>query len=252
MLKRFERYASPDAALSALVAAQNRISSGELRTTLPKEATPEEVAAWRKDNGIPEKPDGYDLEFGDGLVISDTDKPIIDSFLSKAHTANMPPEQVKTAVAWYYDEMDRQAAARADQDEKDRTTALDALNTEWGQSFRRNINLINGVLDKFPEAVRDNLKAARLPDGQGIFNNPEIMRGFMALALENNPSGVVVPAGVANPMQNIEERLAAMDKLMGNKNSEYWKGSKAEAMQAEYRDLIDAREAIKAKTSKAA
>src|SRR3990172_7165987 len=40
-LSRLERYASPKAALDALFAAQQRISSGELKAALSPDATPE-------------------------------------------------------------------------------------------------------------------------------------------------------------------------------------------------------------------
>ena len=51
LVKRAQRYASPRDVWNALVAAQNRISSGELKSVLPKDAKPEEIAAWRTEQG---------------------------------------------------------------------------------------------------------------------------------------------------------------------------------------------------------
>ena len=42
-LSRLGRYASPEAVVDALIAAQNRISSGDLKPTLKKDATPEQI-----------------------------------------------------------------------------------------------------------------------------------------------------------------------------------------------------------------
>lgn len=128
-----KRYASPEAMADALIAAQNRIRAGDLKAALPENAKPEELSAWRKDNGIPDAPDKYDLKFDDGLAIGAEDKPIIDAFLKTAHAANMKPEQVKTAVKWYYDEQTRQAEERSQKDVTERAAALDVLNAEWGR-----------------------------------------------------------------------------------------------------------------------
>ena len=80
-LKKLGRYASPQAALDALFNAQARISSGELKAPLKEDATPEEKAAWRAENNIPETPDKYELKLSDGLIVGDADKPLVDDFL---------------------------------------------------------------------------------------------------------------------------------------------------------------------------
>lgn len=241
-LQRISRYASPEALGDALIAAQNRISAGELKPALPANAKPEELAVWRKDNGIPEKPEGYDLNLGDGLVIGEKDKPIIDGFLKTAHDSNMRPDEVKATLRWYYTEVERQAQARELQDNTDRQHALDALNSEWGATFRRNVNMVQGLLDRFPEAVRDAIKSARLGDGRGLFNDPDVMRGFAALALELNPAGTVVPSGMADPAKSVDEKIAAIEKTMRENRGAY---NKDEKMQADYRLLLDTREKLK-------
>ena len=237
--KRLARYASPEAVADALIAAQNRISSGELKTVLPKDAKPEEIAQWRKDNGIPDAPEKYDLTFQNGLVIGEKDKPIVDGFLKSAHAANMAPEHVKTAVQWYYQEQERQAEERAKQDDTERLASLDSLNAEWGGAFRRNVNMVNGLLSRFPEAVRDALKSARLPDGRGVFNDVDVMRGFAALALELNPAGVVVPSGQGDVAKTMDDEIKQIEAKMGTK--EY---TKDEKVQARLRELYDARESM--------
>lgn len=238
-----KRYASPEAVADALIAAQNRIRSGELRPTLPANAKPEELAAWRKDNGIPEKPSDYDLKFDNGIVIGADDKPIIDKFLESAHNANMRPEQVKTAVQWYYQEQERLAEETAQRDEQQRLETVDALNVEWGKDFRRNVNLIHGVLARFPAEVREALEGARLPDGRGLFNHPEVMRGFAALALEVNPAGVLAATGGGDVAQTLKTEIEQIEKWMSapRKSAEgkkYWEDDK---VQSRYRELIDMR-----------
>lgn len=238
-LARLGKYSSPEAAFDALIAAQNRISAGELKGILPKNATPEETTQWRKDNGIPDAPDKYDLKFDNGLVIGEADKEIVDGFLKSAHAKNLNTDQVKSTIEWYYSEQERMAAEREKKDDQERAVALDALNAEWGSEFRRNTNAIKGILQTFPEEVRGLLEGGRLSDGTAIFNNPEILRGFAALARELNPAGTVVGAGAGDAMKSVEEEISSIEKTMRTNRTSY---NKDEKLQTRYRDLLGARE----------
>jgi len=240
-----KRYASPEAMADALIAAQNRIRSGELKSALPENPKAEELAAWRKDNGIPESPDKYDLKFDDGLVIGKDDKPIVDAFLKSAHDVNMQPNQVKATVAWYYKEQERAAEAQAVQDDQQRVEALDTLNVEWGTDFRKNVNLIQGtVLSRFPTPVRDAIQSARLPDGRALFNHPEVLRTLAAIALELNPAGIVTPAGSGDMAKTVDDEIKQIEAKMGTKAY-----IKDEKIQSRYRELIDARDKMQRKAA---
>ena len=238
-----KRYASPEAVADALIAAQTRIRSGALVPTLPANAKPEELAAWRKDNGIPEKASDYDLKFDNGIVIGEQDKPVIGKFLEAAHSQNMRPEQVKATVAWYYQEQERLAEETAQRDETQRLETLDKLNVEWGKNFRTEVNLIHSVLSRFPDDVREALEGARLPDGRALFNHPEVMRGFSAIARELNPAGVLAPSGGGDVAQTLKTEIEQIEKWMSAPRKspdgkKYWEDDK---VQARYRDLLDMR-----------
>lgn len=238
--KILARFASPEALAESYLAAQAKIRSGELKSALPKNAKPEELTAWRKENGIPEKPEDYDLKFESGLVIGEADKPIIDGFLKYAHEKNLAPDQVKGNIEWYYQEQKRQTDERLAKDDEESRTVTAELAEEWGGQFKRNINMVEGLLNSFPESVRDQLKGARLPDGTGLFNNKEFLRGMAALALEVNPSGTLAPAG-GNQVETVESEIGKIEKVMRENRREY---NKDEAMQARYRDLLVAREKL--------
>lgn len=233
-LKQVARYASPEEVWKKARALEQRLSSGDLRPALPKNAKPEELTAWRKDNGIPEKADGYDLK---GIEIPEQDRPVIGGIVAKLHGVNATPEVVRTAVKVYYEEQARQVEQRATLDEQQRVSALDTLNQEYGGQFRRNVNLVEGVLSKFPQSVRDALKAARLPDGTALFNNADAVRGFVALALEMNPAGIVAPAGGGDMAQTMLDQYKAIqtEKIADRKAF-----NKDAAKQEHERNLIDA------------
>lgn len=243
-LTRLSRFASPEAVFDSYIAAENKIRSGELKSVLPKDAKPEEVAQWRKDNGIPEAPDKYDLKFDSGLVIGEEDKPIIDEFLKSAHGANYTPEQAKGAIEWWYKDRERQVQTLQTKDSKDKDATLDALNAEWGKEFRTNMNMIDGVLAQFPEDVRDELKGGRLPDGTAIFNHPGILRAFASIAREINPAGTLVPGGGGDPAKGVDDEIAGIEKTMRENRAAY---NRDEKMQARYRELLVAREKLSAR-----
>lgn len=231
-----QRYASPEAALSALVAAQNRIATGELKPVLGKNATPEQLAEYRSAMGIPEAPDKYDL--GKDVKIDDKEMPLMSKLFAAAHGTNQTPEQVKSIVgAWRAVQTEATEAQHA-RDEASKETATDTLRAEWGPEFRRNINLINGLLDgSGSQALKDQLLEARLPDGTKFGNSPDVMKLLVGLALVQNPTGVVVPGGSGDPQGGIQEELAKISKMRNENREAYNKDAKTQARE---RELIGA------------
>lgn len=245
MLARLERYQSPKAALDALIAAQNKISAGELKRPLPDNPSAEELNAWRKDNGIPETHEGYLQNLPNGLVIGEDDKPILDSFLKSIHELNADPKLAHKAIEWYSNFQEEQQAQRQEQDNADLQAAEDALRAEMGADYRANINHIQSFLSSAPQGVNEMLANARTGDGKALFNIPEFVNWMAGLAREVNPAGVIV-SGTGNSSGIVDE-LATIEKMMGNKGSDYWKGPRSEGLQARYRELITAQERMKAR-----
>lgn len=244
LLKRLERYASPKALSDALVSVQNRISAGELRGVLPKNATEEQVKQWREENGIPESPDKYELALPKGLVIGEDDKPIIDDMLKTLHGVNANNEQVSQAVNFYYAAIEKVEADRQEADRTAAQAAQDALHNEWGPEFRANMNAIDGLLATAPGDVKEQLKFGRLADGTPIMANADAIRWLNSLSREINPVTTLVPNAGADVSGSIEAEINAIEKDMGApkgspEHKAYWGDDKR---QARYRALLDAKE----------
>ncbi|HEY9064720.1 MAG TPA: hypothetical protein VIO33_07025 [Burkholderiaceae bacterium] len=233
-LARLQRYASPEAAVAALFAAQAKISSGELRPVLGKNATTEEVAEYRKALGIPESADKYDL--GD-LAFKENEAAFGKLLLEQAHATNQTPEQVKASVKVFREMQTKAEEARFERDEAQKSTGEDELRGEWGPEFRRNITMIHNLLNASgPQDVKDLVLSGRLADGTMIANHPGVLRMLLGVALAANPAGVVVPAG-GDPMKGIADEKATIEKRMREDRAGY---DKDEKMQSRYRELIDA------------
>jgi hypothetical protein len=239
------RYTSPTAALDALFAAQQRISAGDLKKALPENATPEQVAAFRTENGIPDKPEGYLEKLPQGLVIGDEDKPLFAKFAEKLHAKNLPPATAHAAVEFYNELQEEQAAQAAEAETAAKAATEDKLRAEWGADYRANLNHITSFIEKAPEGVSEALLNARTPDGKAIFNIPEVLQWFASQARELDPMGTIVPSGGGAAGATIDTEIADIEKLMRTNRPEYNRDTKK---QERYIQLLGAREKLKTRS----
>lgn len=242
-LGRLKRFNSPENVGKALMAADQRINSGDFIEKLPEKPTDEQVKAYREKLGIPEKPEGYLDKLSDGLNIGDEDKPIVEGFLKAAHEKNFPPEVVDAAMQWYYNEIDQRNAALAEHDKEFRTASDDELRSRWDQEYRPNLNLMNSFLDTAPEGVKDAILNGRGADGNLLGDNPKVLDWLVSLAKEQNPAGIVAP-GEGSSAKGIDDRLAEIQKYRRENREKYYKDEK---VLEEERRLLDAREKMKAR-----
>lgn len=248
---QLERFASPADIYKSYRALQQKLSSGELKSTLPKDQTPEALSAWRKENGIPEKPEEYDLNLDNGLVVGEQDKPLVGEFINEMHAANASPTAVKSALSAYYKIVAKQQQEVQQADAEFRDSSETTLRDEWGGDFRRNVNMVAGLLAGAPEDVRLKISAGRTPEGRKLGDDPGVMRWLANLSREVNPAATVVPGAGSNVGAQIDDEIASITKAMGDSNSEYWKGPKPDGketkMQIRYRELVTARDKVKAR-----
>lgn len=241
-LKQLERYSSPVEIWNKARALEQRMSSGELRSTLPKDAKPEELTKWRSENGIPETPDKYELKMSNNFQIPKEDRPVVDSFLSALHAENAPPAIASRAVDWYYGEVQRQMEERTKLDGEVKQKTEDTMRVKWGADYRTNLNRMDALVASMPEAVRGKFVSGRLGDGTPIMATPEMQEWLVHLSRELNPAATVVSAGGTSMAGSIDEELKAISDFRKKEPNAYYKD---EAKQSRERDLIEARDSLK-------
>lgn len=239
-LKQLERYQSPKDIWNKARALEQRISSGELRSSLPKDASPEQVNAWRSENGIPEAPDKYDIKFGDG-GLPEADQPVISEVLKVMHSKNLNNDQAKSVVDWYYDAVARQAEERQEKDKEFAAQAQEELRAEWGADYKPNVNMINGLVSMAPPEVQDLIKGARLGNGDPFLAHPGAMQWLAGMARTINPVTTIIPGAGANIGSAIDDEITSIEKLMATDRKAY---NADEKKQSRLRDLYDARERL--------
>jgi hypothetical protein len=227
ILGQLKRYSSPKAALDALFEARKKISSGQVgkATALPADATEEQIKAYREEHGIPETPDKYDVDLGDGHVWGEDAKPTVDAFTKFAHAKNMQPGVVKELLGWWAGE--RAAAAehweKADGEFKKQN--LDKLSAEWGPNLSRETRIAQEFWQtNMPPELYARFQTARDAQGRLLFADAELIRAANRMQREINPAGTVIPGSGINSEQAITSELDAIKAKMGDLNSDYYKG----------------------------
>ena len=223
LLNRLKRFQSIDDALEWGFNADKKIADGSYKKPLGDKATPEEIAEYRKANGIPETHDKYLEKLPDGLVIGDEDKPFIEKFTKAFHDKNADPSVVAAAIKTYYDVVDEQEGLRAETNAAAKTATEDALREEWGADYRANTNLVNSFIGSMPKDLQDELFQSAKPDGTQIMNNPAMLQWLAQQARELNYTGAVLPSGQAE-VKGMDTEIHDLTKASGDKNGPYWKG----------------------------
>jgi len=253
LLKRLGRYASPRDVANALIAAQNRISSGELRPALKENATAEELAAYRAESGIPAEPAGYPMP--EGVLFGEDDKPFVESFLTSMHGINAHPSFVTEALKWYHADREAQIEALVKQDDAHRIETVEAMVAHWGKDNERNKNMVNALINSAPPEIAAKLKGSRGPDDRALLNDWGMLEWLHSVAHQINPASTVVPGATGDIGMAIGDEIAKWESQMGDKNSDYHGGKThdpvlREKNQARYRELITARDRFEVQQKK--
>lgn len=252
-LRRLERITDVKSIWGLYRDLEAKFTSGGLVKVPGKDAKPEEIAAFHKAMGVPEKPEDYfkDIKLENGAVIGDADKPLADSFAQAVHKAGAPPAVVNAAMNWYFQHQEEQAATLDAADDDFRTSALSELKEEYGPSFTRMKNSVASLFATAPggtdvendQSLIARVLGGRTADGKLLGNDPQIFRWLVGMAQELNPSITVVEDGDQSG-QSIEEEIRSLEKRMKDDRRAYFKD---EAAQSRYRELITARSKIQAR-----
>lgn len=239
LFKLAQRYTTQKEVLKALRAANVKISSGSLKTPLAKDATEAQIKEWRDDNGIPQAPEGYKLELGDGVVLGDEDRGLVAGFLQSMHKEHAPPALVSAAVKSYLAMRDEEVGALVAANEETVKATRIELTDEWGaKDFEGNRLGINAMLGAAGKDVADAFQEAAGADGIKILAKAPIMRWLAQNARETGYVGATLTYGTDGGA-SLQAEMASIEKRMREDPSGYYKD---EAMQKRYTDLAIAKD----------
>lgn len=255
-LKVLNRYKSPDGVWKAHKALRSKMDSGEYSRTKPQTEDEAELAAWRKEAGVPEKPEQYYDGLPEELQIDEEDKPFIDMLFKEMHASDASPEVVRKGLTTYYQTQAIALEQQAEHDKQQQQQTEDDLRAEWGPEYRQNMGHMHdtlfdtGLFVEAPEGLKDRFFQARFDDGTAFANDPDAMRWLVDMARVINPDvgHTPVPGQGRGSVQSIDTRIGELEAMMqGTRDSPYWTGPQAEALQAELRGLYDTQDKMAAR-----
>lgn len=220
--------------------------SGKWAKKLPTHYTAEELADYKKSNGIPDKPDGYDINLGNGIVWGDNDKPHIDNYTAYALKNNMTPDEVKRGLGWWADYQQDLVALMDASDDEHATEAQIEMRAKWGKDEKRNRNFMRNQFEGISKDAWRNLVMARGPDGRLIGNNAETMFSIFDKLKAGDPDAYELPGEGQSAGKTLDEEMKELQGMMRDKSSAYYAKATRDEIQARYRTLIDRDRARKA------
>jgi hypothetical protein len=251
-----KRASTPAELLRSVIAGADKVreateaAKGRIKIPTGKDDKPEDVAAFRKAMGVPEKAEQYSVpnppeELGER---SDLDKELIGEALQDFHKVDLNQKQV-TAVINTFDRVQQiikrqvqERAAKADDD------ADEALRTQHLRDYKPNLELAERFLESefaqfYPEkADRVALLNMRLEDGTRLGNYPPLVNFFIHAA-KNGTSAVAddgaPPRGADGDLVDIDKRIAEITALAHS--SKPADETKYKSLQGELERLVTAK-----------
>lgn len=216
-----QRFSTPLDYGNSFREAQQTIRSGNLKAALKDDATEEDVAAYRENNGIPAEAKGYLDNLPEGLVVGEDDKAIFEEFMGALHTKNAAPEVAHAAIEWYNGFAQREQDAIADMDNTHSTETNDLLRSEWGGDYRANLNLVTGLIaSTFGEEASDQLLNGRYADGKAFMNDPNVLKGLAELARKTNPV-MQMGGDTHTAQQSLNDEITELETFMREHRTDY-------------------------------
>jgi hypothetical protein len=233
LINQLKRFKSIDDAIASGVLAQEKLRAGAHKRPAD-EATPEEQATWRKENGIPESADKYEIPVVAGHTWSEKDQPTIDGFRAAAHESGLDQTQVNRLVNWHIMEQQRVAEEMDGQlkrfDQDDREACFDQIRTEFGvREFKPHMAVMKRLIEDpevFGEANAEHIMAARYFDeDSGMWRRltsiPGVARGLIGMALDRY-GDVSMPSGDGTTKAG-KSRLDEITHIMNTDMDRYYR-----------------------------
>lgn len=229
-----EKFSSPRDVVKSYAALQSRLGRSVVKPG--PDASSEEVAAYRRQLGVPDSPEGYELSLPENLP--DDLKPdaaaetLHQDFAAAMHEVGASNDVVQKALDWYYGRLGESVAQQQRSHAESRAEAEASLRHEWGGDHERNLTFAQRAIREFGDESFVSLLESHDVDGMKLGDHPAVVRAFAAIgrrAGEDLPlSGE--PAAAEGSLQ------ARIDRLHGLQDSDPRRYA-TPSVQNELRDL---------------
>ena len=216
LAKRLSRYTSSENIAKALVETQDKLRAGQTLPTLPDDATEEEISAFRKQVGVPEKPEDYGFAFPEHACASEDDNGVFWAFAKHLHDRHISKNDpgAKAAFEFYLNRMNEARAQRAEFEGKATLESMAELRAEFPPNeLKRNNKIADEFLMKHFGEDQQTLDAinmvldTRLPNGVKVMHYAPFMKGLFAMARSYADDEALLSGDAAGGGKSIDEEF---------------------------------------------
>jgi hypothetical protein len=224
------RYTSPDAfakAFKELRTAYDSKKPAKDDVELPENPTEEQLAAYRKAKGVPERPEDYEFEVEEGRELNDGEYTIFMDFAKHMHERNIPASMVKEVSSWFLDYQEIADQKAAEMAYQARQQTEETLRAEWGPDYKANVNMMANVLQEHLGSRTQELLAKQFTDGSRLGDNEMFIRLMADLSRKvGGSSAELYTTDVATSGKSLEARKDELMKMMNDPDpivrKKYW------------------------------
>lgn len=209
-----------------------------------KDSTPEQLSAWRKQNGVPESAAGYFEKLPKEVVFQESDKSTIMPYLEASLARGDKPETVANNLQIYHNAQRSMMEQIGKDDTAASSSLVSSLKEDWKGEYDANMGIFSNFLESaYPKDFLALLKNARLGDDKRtpLMLHPDFVRSMVETARTLNPTGTNIGGGKGyDTPQQIDDAIAEYKNGLNGKpkiGSKSW--YKDEKSQREYRGLLD-------------
>lgn len=192
---------------------------------LAENATPEQVAEYRKGLGLPEvakdaKADAYveayKIAAPQGYEMGEVEKGMIGDFAKLAYEKGMDPAAVKGATDFFFQQQSamQQAVNRSNLDKQTEWQA--ELKAEFGRDYDAHIAAAQAYMDKLvggDDALKAMLVNAQLPGGGLVGDHPVFAKAIIDLALQNGFGDRIQANAYESGGKSLEQQQTELEAL---------------------------------------
>ncbi|MGF1631983.1 MAG: hypothetical protein ACFCUT_21105 [Kiloniellaceae bacterium] len=217
-----EKFTSPAEVVKSYAALQSRLGRSVVKPG--PDAGPEELAAYRRQLGVPERPEGYEVSLPKNLPEplrrDPAAEPLQQDFLKAMHEVGASNAVVQKALDWYYGNVTQGLAQQEKGAAERRAEAEAGLRREWGGDHQRNLTFAQRAVQTFGDDAFVEFLEGQSVDGVKLGDHPAFVRAFAAIGRSMGEDVPLVGEGEAGG-GSLQARIDSLHALQDSDPQKY-------------------------------
>ncbi len=186
-----ERFNSPLEMAKANLESRKKLSKAVIPPS--KNASDEEVAAYRKAMNVPESAEGYEYPaMPEGVEMPENVKKLRDKWSELFHKHNVPKNVVTEIINTYKGQMEGEVTGLNELSQQHLEKSRDTLKGEWKGDYDKNMLLSSATAKELLGDDYEEAKFIKLGDGTWAMDHPAFARVFARVGREMGEADFIV------------------------------------------------------------